>query len=366
MNLPLDTVLLGESPVMVRLRRDIARLAPTAIPVLIEGETGTGKELVANALQTLSGRRGAFVPVNVSTIPDGLFESQVFGHRRGAFSGAVVDQRGYFEEADGGTLFLDEVASAPLHWQPKLLRVLETKRFRSLGARNEGAADVRVVAAANVSLSAQVKARRFREDLYYRLCGDRLVVPALRERLEDIECLLEHYVRLASETLAASVRIAPQVAEALRTYSWPGNVRQLRTVVERAVIGVEGDTLTADDVRHVMARIAPIWSESVARPGEARELFAILERLRWDTGQVAQDLGVSRKTIYARIQRLGLAIPGKFHRRRAGVAVECVGCDAEVEEFDAGSRSVSSALVARESFVEQAYAAMPDRLQGIG
>ena len=243
------------------------------------------------------------------------------------------------------TLFLDEVVAAPLQGQPKLLRVLETKRFRSLGARNERVVDVRVVAAANMSLSAEVRCRRFREDLFYRLCGERLVIPPLRERLGDIECLLQHYVRLASTALELTIRVAPDVAAALRAYDWPGNVRQLRAVVERAVIGVDGDILTVDDVRRVMQRVAPVWSESPAASEEAQTFLAILKRAHWDTAQVAEKLAVSRKTIYARIRRLGITIPEKFHRRRVGCvsAAECGGRDADVVEFDA--RSVSAAVV---------------------
>lgn len=315
MTLPLEAILLGESSSMIRLRRDIAGLAATTISVLVEGETGTGKELVASALHTLSGRRGAFVAVNVAAIPDGLFESQLFGHRRGAFSGAVTDQRGYIEEADAGTLFLDEISSAPLHGQPKLLRVLETRRFRALGARAESNAELRVVAASNVSLVGEVRAKRFREDLFYRLCGDRLVVPPLRERLDDIGLLARHYAQRASAPVARDVRVASCAIVSLRRYAWPGNVRQLRAVVERAVIGMQSDTLKGEDVERVLERVAPIWGEHGGVSGDAAALLQLLEHAKWDTAKAAESLGVSRKTIYSRIQRLGLAIPDKYHRR---------------------------------------------------
>jgi two-component system C4-dicarboxylate transport response regulator DctD len=189
---------MGQSPSMDALRRRVLRLAESDTPVLIEGETGTGKELVAAALHLYSRRRGPFVPVNMAAVPESLFESQIFGHVRGAFSGALHDQRGLFDEASKGTILLDEVSSTPLNSQAKLLRTLESRSIRPIGARAERLLDVRIVAAANVLLAGEVDAGRFRADLFYRLCGSRVVLPPLRERREDIGLLAKHYATLAA------------------------------------------------------------------------------------------------------------------------------------------------------------------------
>jgi DNA-binding NtrC family response regulator len=320
----LSTTLIGTSMAMVTLRCEIARVAATGIAVLLEGETGTGKELAAQAIHALSGRRGSFIPVNVATIPDSLFESQVFGHRRGAFTGALNDHRGYVDQARGGTLFLDEIASAPPAGQTKFLRVVESHRVRPVGATAEHATDFRLIAASNVPLHGEVSARRFREDLLYRICGDRLVLPPLRERSQDVEVLAHAFVaRLNSAWKSPGSTLSESAVRVLASYDWPGNVRQLRAVVERAAFDARGRTISAANVAEVLARVAP---PAQRRPvdgvsSDAMLLRAQLQEAEWDTVRVAAMLHVTRKTVYARIARLGIAIPHKYAKRRAGPAL---------------------------------------------
>jgi DNA-binding NtrC family response regulator len=313
----LESMLIGVSQVVVRLRRDIAKIAPTGISVLIEGETGTGKELVSSALHRLSGRRGAFVPVNVAAIPESLFESHVFGHCRGAFTGAVTDHRGYVDEARAGTLLLDEISSAPIAGQAKLLRVLESGQVRPVGARADRPTDFRLIAAANASLHIEVAAKRFRPDLLYRLCGDLLIVPPLRAREGDVEPLAQHFASRLATRLGRRATLTKGALRVLDRYEWPGNVRQLKTVVERTAVGAESDELHSSDVKAVLERLAPRVHHEHQLGAQAAELQALLERNSWDTSRVAAELGITRKTVYSRIQRYDLHIPGK-HTRRVG------------------------------------------------
>ena len=315
MNESLDSVLIGVSPAMDRLRRDVSRIAPTGISVLIQGETGTGKELVSAAIHRLSGRRGPFVPVNITAIPESLFESQVFGHVRGAFTGAISDHRGLVEEAKAGSLFLDEISTAPNSGQAKLLRVLESGHVRPVGARSDRPTDFRLITAANSSLHSEVLMRRFRADLLYRICGDLVSIPPLRARAMDVEPLGMHFTRNLCRRLGRTVTLTSGAVRALTDYEWPGNVRQLRAVVERAVVGAELDEVRAGDIAEVLARIAPRASETGQLSELASELLMLLERFSWDTVRVAAELGTSRKTVYARIQKYDLRIPGKYTSR---------------------------------------------------
>ncbi|MBN2800036.1 MAG: sigma-54-dependent Fis family transcriptional regulator [Deltaproteobacteria bacterium] len=231
--------MLGQAPAMVALRERIARLAPLGVPVLIHGETGTGKELVAAALHHGSGRSGALVPVDCAALAEGLVESELFGHTRGAFTGAVRDRTGLVDEADGGTLFLDEVGELPMEAQSRLLRVLETGELRAVGAPRWRRVEVRVIAATWRDLRARVAEGLFREDLYYRLVAVELEVPPLRDRGEDIAALAHHFV---AEVAAAHGRpppsLAPETLALLAAHRWPGNVRELRNLA--AWIGALG------------------------------------------------------------------------------------------------------------------------------
>lgn len=326
-------LLLGESRLMKDLRDSIAKLAPSRLPVLIEGPTGAGKELVAEALHLASGRRGAFVPVNVCAIGEGLFESTLFGHVRGAFTGAAADQRGYLREADGGTIFLDEIAGLALAQQAKLLRAIESRAFRPVGASADTQSDFRVVAASNEPLDRLAAEGRFRADLLYRLRGTRVRVPALLERIEDVDILAQHFARHAAEAGSSAV-LAAGAIEPLRRYEWPGNVRELRAVVEHAAVLAGGAAVQRAHVEAAMRAIhSPDASAtfqggtlSLKRPspiverehrgseepateqlvGERQRLAEVLAKFDWRIDRAAAHFGVHRTTLYRHMRRLGL------------------------------------------------------------
>ena len=242
--------ILGDSPALRRVLERVRQVAPPDITVLLEGESGVGKELVASAIHGLSRRRHRrLVVVNCGAIPEGLIESELFGAEKGAYTGSVERRTGFFEEADGGTLFLDEIGEMPLQAQVRLLRVLETGQFSRVGGTATLTSDARVIAATNKDLGAEVRAGRFREDLYYRLSTVVLRIPPLREREEDIVPLFDAFVaRFARQYEAPFLRLAPDAAGLLRRYRWPGNVRELRNVAEQAVVMVRQNPLTAEAV----------------------------------------------------------------------------------------------------------------------
>lgn len=237
-------VIVGRSDRMSDILSVVERVAPTGSAVLITGESGTGKELIARALHRNSERTGRFLTVNCGAFPDELLESELFGHAKGAFTGAIAARRGLFEECDGGTLFLDEVAEMSAAMQVKLLRVLQEGTFRPVGTAEEGSADVRVVAATNRDLEEMVREGSFREDLYYRINVIPIHVPPLRERREDIQGMVSHFVALFSAEMRKDIRqVTPGALELLETYAWPGNVRELKNVVERAIALAPSDVL---------------------------------------------------------------------------------------------------------------------------
>ena len=241
--------LLAQSDKMKVLFKTVAKIADFKTTVLISGESGVGKELVARALHDRSGRKGNFVAVNCGAIPEALLESELFGHKRGAFTDANADKRGLFEEADGGTLFLDEIGELPLSLQVKLLRVLQGETIRRLGDTRDIKVDTRIVAATHRDLAADVKAAKFREDLFYRLNVLPLVVPPLRTRPEDITLLLDHFIERNNLRLGTGIRgVQPEARRLLLEYAWPGNVRELENTVERAMVLCEGELLSAADL----------------------------------------------------------------------------------------------------------------------
>jgi two-component system response regulator AtoC len=241
--------LLAQSDKMKALFKTVAKIADFKTTVLISGESGVGKELVARALHDRSGRKGSFVAVNCGAIPEALLESELFGHKRGAFTDANADKRGLFEEADGGTLFLDEIGELPLSLQVKLLRVLQGESIRRLGDTRDIKVDTRIVAATHRDLAADVKAGKFREDLYYRLNVLPLLVPPLRSRPEDITLLLDHFIERNNLRLGTSIRgVQPEARRLLLEYAWPGNVRELENTVERAMVLCEGELLSSTDL----------------------------------------------------------------------------------------------------------------------
>lgn len=290
---------------------DRLRLASTSPrPVLLSGESGTGKELAARAIHELSGR-SAFVPVNCGALPEHLLESELFGHEKGAFTGASRDRTGLFQAADGGTLFLDEVGELPRSLQPKLLRALEQGEVRRVGSTRARTVDVRIVAATNKDLEAEVGAGRFREDLFWRLNVLHLRIPPLRERIADVPVLAEHFLEQAAEGPDSPTRIAPDAMAILTGYSWPGNVRELRNVIERTVTMVAADEIRPEELpSRIRERgAARVLAERAARERlSLRELehvyiLKILDEVDGNKSHAAEVLGIDRKTLYRKLER---------------------------------------------------------------
>jgi formate hydrogenlyase transcriptional activator len=307
--------IIGGSLRLRRVVRLVESVAPTDAAVLIRGETGTGKELIASLIHTLSARRnGPFLKFNCTAIPAGLLESELFGHERGAFTGAIARRIGRFELADGGTLLLDEVGDLPLDLQPKLLRVLEEQEFERVGSAHTIRSDVRVIAATNRSLEELVEAGEFRADLYYRLNVFPIDLPALRERPEDIPPLARHFVAQHARSLGRRIEsIPPDVMERLVHHPWPGNVRELQHAIQRAVILSRGPSLQLPplDAGVRMARTPAPQAETF--DDAVRE--HILDVLRETNGVVsgprgaAARLGLKRTTLLSKMERLGIG-PG--------------------------------------------------------
>jgi len=311
---------------MVKIYQTITQIADTPTTVLITGESGTGKELVARALHARSERRTqAFVAVNVAAIPDTLVESELFGHEKGAFTGAHARKLGKFELAQGGTIFLDEIGSLRLDLQTKLLRALQEREIERLGGVRTIPVDVRVLAATNVNLRAAVRAREFREDLYYRLNVVPLHVPSLRERREDIPLLVEHFVRKTSRECRRDVRgVSAGALEVLTRYDWPGNVRELENVIYRAVVLARNPVIQLQDVPldvalpETGARLAedtgPPLRDAMGQ-FERQYILRVLERVGWNVSRAARDLGVHRNTILAKLSAWGLQRPSSADGR---------------------------------------------------
>ncbi|MDB4913991.1 MAG: pilR [Gemmatimonadetes bacterium] len=301
----LDALLIGNSLPMRKLKALIPRVAASTLPVLIEGETGTGKELVARALHACSGRKGPLVTLNVCAVADTMFEASMFGHTKGAFTGALRDMPGYLTEAHGGTLFLDEISGLSLANQVKLLRAIETKTFRPIGARVDHQSDFRVVAASNASMHHLIETGLFRRDLAQRLSGIQVRLAPLRERKEDLTALIAHLARRARVESDANRPIDTAALAVLQGYDWPGNVRELRHVVESALVLGSGSIVQDDvtDLLHPTSRMPGVHKGSA---GRERALLEHLEKYRWDVNAVAQALGVHRATIYRQMRKLGV------------------------------------------------------------
>lgn len=309
-----DDELLGESPAMVKLRQQIARIAGLDSSVLLAGESGTGKELVARSLHRQSHRcDGPFVAINCAALPENLLESELFGHVRGAFTDAREARKGLFVEASGGTLLLDEIAELPLSLQPKLLRVLEDHRVRPLGSSAEIGCDVRLIAASHHDLGEAVAAGRFRSDLYYRLNVIQIELPPLRHRGDDILLLAMKFIQQISRRFNKSVAgLAQPAAACLLAYSWPGNVRELRNSIERAVALTLHDTITVEDlpdtVRHptgvppVPANLFNGQTILTLEEMEQRYISQVLQQLDGNRTLAARLLGVDRKTLYRKLK----------------------------------------------------------------
>jgi two-component system nitrogen regulation response regulator NtrX len=309
-----EPVLTGVSPAVVELRRQILLAAPTDSRVLISGPNGAGKEVVAKLLHLHSRRaRAPFVAVNCAAIPGELIESELFGHLKGAFTGAVENKRGKFEIADGGTLFLDEIGDMSLLTQAKVLRVLQESRFTRLGGAQELRVDVRVIAATNKNLDDEIAAGRFRQDLLFRLNVIPIRVPALDQRREDIPLLVEEFMRqFARRTGVKPKRVNADAMGILREYGWPGNVREVRNLVERLMIMVADEEITAAALDLRAAGPRPGGDGAFATLREAREQFErqyvarVLEECGGNMSRAARVLGLERSHLYRKLRALGV------------------------------------------------------------
>ncbi len=310
--------IVGESRVMLRLREQIAMAAPTNGRVLVSGENGTGKELVARHVHLLSQRRTApFVEVNSAALPEDLIESELFGHVKGAFTGAVVDRRGKFDLASGGTLFLDEVGDMSLKMQAKVLRALQEQVIEPVGGQGSVRVDVRVIAATNKNLVDEIRHGQFREDLFFRLNVIPVFVPPLRERGDDVLLLADHFMKeFAVEYGRRPKRLSPEATAMVRRYSWPGNVRELRNVIERLIIMVPGETIEAADLSFLMVPLVserPLTSAPVQPLFEARDawerayVLKALSNCEGNISRTAEALGLERSNLYKKMRALGIA-----------------------------------------------------------
>ncbi len=317
--------IVGHSDVLLRLLAQVETVAPLDSAVIIYGETGTGKELIARAIHNLSSRKSnAFVKLNCAAIPTGLLESELFGHERGAFTGAMTQRVGRFELANHGTVFLDEIGEIPLEVQPKLLRVLQEREFERLGSTRTLRTDARLIAATNRDLDAMVQDQRFRADLYYRVNVFPVRVPPLRERRDDIPLLVRHFVQQFSRRMSRSVETIPtETMNALVRYDWPGNIRELQNVIERAVILSTGPVLkvslddlrtrvsSAPDSNGVIASTDAGNMRGVLEDTERRQILAALKQANWVVAGprgAAALLGLKRSTLQAHMQRLGIRV----------------------------------------------------------
>ena len=309
--------LIGNSAVVQQLRETIAKLARSQAPVYIGGESGTGKELVARLIHEQGPRAmAAFVPVNCGAIPTDLMESELFGHKKGSFTGAFASKQGLFQAADGGTLFLDEIAELPIHMQDKLLRAIQEKRIRPVGAEEEMAVDCRILSATHKNLSKLVDAGEFRQDLYYRINVIEIAVPPLRERPDDVALLIDHFLSARSEEIGVSVPILdPSAHAALKAYGFPGNVRELENILERAMTLCEQDTIRPEDLRlpgagqtaHAAAGIdADGELQSYLDDVERKRILEALEQTRWNKTRAAKQLGISFRALRYRLQKLDI------------------------------------------------------------
>jgi formate hydrogenlyase transcriptional activator len=308
--------IIGNSPTLELVLEQVERVAPTDSTVLIEGETGTGKELIARAIHNISSRCGhPFIKLNCAAIPFDLLESELFGHEKGAFTGAIAQKVGRFEMADKGTLFLDEVGDIPPGLQPKLLRVLQEQEFERLGSTRTHQVDVRLVAATNRNLANMVKRGEFRSDLYYRLNVFPIPLPPLRARREDIPALVEHFVEIYAHRMDKQIEhIPPETMSALISYQWPGNIRELQNFIERSVILTSGNILHPPLASLKNAAEVESLGAITLEDAERDHILKTLEQTRWvvaGPNGAAARLGIKRSTLYFRMQKLGISRANK-------------------------------------------------------
>lgn len=321
-----DREIVGQSPAFQYVLNQVGIIAKSDSVTLIQGETGTGKEVIARAIHNQSLRsRGPFVKLNCAAIPGALLESELFGHERGAFTGAVAQTMGRFQQADGGTLFLDEIGDLPLELQPKLLRALQEQEFERLGSGRTIRVNVRVVAATNQDLAQLVSARQFRADLFYRLNVIPIFLPPLRERPDDIPRLVEHFVRMYATRLNKEIDTIPdEVMECLKFHDWPGNIRELQNCIERAVVLSPGPVLrpTLTELRHMTKQPASSAAQTFAEASRDH-IVEVLEQSGWmigGRGGAAERLGLPRTTLIYKMRKLG--IETRRPQRRRSVSPE--------------------------------------------
>ena len=316
--------LVSRSPAMRRVFDILPQIARSPSTVLIQGETGTGKELLARAIHDLSPRAdGPFVAVNCGALPDSLLESELFGYRAGAFTGAERDKPGLFDAARGGTLFLDEIGEVSPALQVRLLRVLQERTFQALGSNETRETDARIVAATNRDLEREVRKGAFRQDLYYRIHVVRVALPPLRERKEDVPLLAEHFIARFNRLQGRAIEgIAPDAMSALMAHDYPGNVRELENIVERAFVLCEGSTI---EPAHLPDEIAPpalrkqktdASMDAARRAVEAHAIREALRRHHYNRQAAARELGIHKSTLFRKIKRLGIALPEQDGRSR--------------------------------------------------
>lgn len=302
----------GNSPALESVFEQVELVAPTDSTVLIQGETGTGKELIARAIHNISSRCGRqFIRLNCAAIPFDLLESELFGHEKGAFTGAIAQKIGRFELADKGTLFLDEIGDIPAGLQPKLLRVLQEQEFERLGSTRTHHVDVRLVAATNRDLASMVRQKEFRSDLYYRLNVFPILLPPLRSRPEDIPALVAHFVEIYGRRMGKQIeRIPPAAMSALSSYSWPGNIRELQNFIERSVILTAGSVLQAPLAVLKRSVEAESLGAITLEEAERDHIRKTLDLTKWvvaGPNGAAARLGVKRSTLYFRMKKLGIS-----------------------------------------------------------
>jgi transcriptional regulator with GAF, ATPase, and Fis domain len=304
--------IIGNSAALESVFGEVERVAPTDSTVLIQGETGTGKELIARAIHNISSRCGRpFVKLNCAAIPFDLLESELFGHEKGAFTGAIAQKVGRFEMADKGTLFLDEIGDIPLALQPKLLRVLQEQEFERLGSARTHQVDVRLVAATNRDLADMVKRGEFRSDLYYRVNVFPILLPPLRARSEDIPALVSHFVQVYGRRMGKQIEhIPPATISALSSYQWPGNIRELQNFIERSVILSDGTVLSPPLAELKRSPVAEPLGAVTLKDAERDHILKTLMQTRWvvaGPNGAAARLGMKRSTLYFRMQKLGIS-----------------------------------------------------------
>lgn len=319
----LGTRIVGRSPAMITLFNEIARVSATTSTVLIIGDSGTGKELIARAIHEASPRaRAAFVPVNCGAITETLLETELFGHIKGSFTGAATDRAGLFEMAEGGTVFLDEIGETTPAMQVKLLRVLQEREVRRVGGSKPIKVDVRIIAATNRDLEAEVKATRFREDLFYRLSVVTLRVPSLRDRRTDIPLLANRFLAKATAGLGRNLVWAEDTLAVLSAYTWPGNVRELENAVEAAALHARGDIVEIEDLPNKIQSAIPLAESKKRHPDyttlfnglptldelERRYIVHVLDTVGHNRSRAAEVLGIDRRTLYRMAERLGIPL----------------------------------------------------------